>query len=190
MPGPLRHRGPHGGECCAGEQSGHYLEVGVRPQPSGDDPGHGGLPLRLELEAAGTDGRHRGDDPESTQHLRPLALVVGRHGDERRSQRSPWRLVGGTLLQFRYQPAQAGGVVGEDHVLLGGEVVEEGPRSDVGGGGDLVDRGAVEPSLLEEVEGGALDGAPGARLLALAQGGVAGHGLRVSRIAACHAYLR
>ncbi len=60
-------------------------------------------------------------------------------------------------------------LVGEDEVLLGGEVPEEGGRGDLGGGRDLVDRGVLVALLGDQPVGLAPDGLAGLQLLPLAQ---------------------
>ncbi len=61
------------------------------------------------------------------------------------------------------------GVVGEDYVFLGLEVVEEGPRRDVRGGGDVADRGLFEAVNLEKTQRRAFDTAAGVELLTRAE---------------------
>ena len=63
----------------------------------------------------------------------------------------------GSTLELGDDPVETVGVVGQDEVVLGGEVREEGPGRDVGGGGDLLDRGRVVPLSYEQVDGDILD---------------------------------
>ena len=67
------------------------------------------------------------------------------------------RLVGRTGGHGLPQPGQLDEVVGEEDVLLGGEVPEERPAGHVGFGGDIVDRHRVEAPLAEQPEGGGLE---------------------------------
>jgi hypothetical protein len=49
-------------------------------------------------------------------------------------------------------------VLGEEQLLLVGEVAEEGPPGDLGRGRDLVDGRPLEPALGEQLEAGGHDG--------------------------------
>jgi hypothetical protein len=60
-------------------------------------------------------------------------------------------------------------VVGHQHEFLGREIAEEGAGRDLGGVGDLFDRGIGVALLVEELERNPLNGFPGLDLLALAQ---------------------
>ena len=95
-----------------------------------------------------------------------VGLQVGQQAGEPRAQRVERRLV-------RRAVAQSGGEglgglveVGEQHVLLGGEVGEERAGRDVGGLGDVGHGRRLEPAFGEQPERGVLDRS--ARLLLLA----------------------
>ena len=67
------------------------------------------------------------------------------------------RLVARTGGHRLPQPGQLHEVVGEEDVLLGGEVAEERPAGHVGLGSDIVDCHGVEAPLAEQPEGGGLE---------------------------------
>jgi hypothetical protein len=73
----------------------------------------------------------------------------------------------GPSSQLRPQLVKVGGRGAEDCGLLRREVVEEGPGADPGAPRDLVRGHVVETGLLDEVECGTVDGAPGLALLAV-----------------------
>jgi hypothetical protein len=103
----------------------------------------------------------------------PLRLgLEGRVGEDVAggpAQRVQERLVRRPLGQGVLQAVDAVFDVGEEDVLLGGEVGEEGARRHVGGLGDVGHGGGLEPAFGEQPQGG-LDQRPaGSGLLALAQ---------------------
>jgi hypothetical protein len=99
-------------------------------------------------------------------------LVHQLAGDQRGAdlpQRHEQGLVGRARREQRPELLlHVGGAV-EQRLVLGREVAEEGPGRDLGGGRDVVHRGAVEAACLEQVEGDGGQQAPGAFLLARAQ---------------------
>src|SRR5207244_6357 len=105
----------------------------------------------------------------------------GRHGDQTPggagnrpggvAQRREGGVVGRAGGHGLPEAGQLHEVVGEEDVLLGGEVAEERPAGHVGLGGDIVDRHRVEAPLSEQPEGGRLEFGGGQPLSAFPQTG-------------------
>ena len=70
---------------------------------------------------------------------------VVRKGEDCRLHRNEHGLVGGTSGQRGSEPVQAGVIVGEQQLVLGGEMPVEGPQRHPGVRGDLLGRGALHP---------------------------------------------
>jgi hypothetical protein len=77
--------------------------------------------------------------------------------------------VGRMLLDCLKRCLQACVAIGEQEVLLAGEVPEECSRADVGGGGDVGDRCFVVSVTFEQLDCGVDEGLVGAGALALSQ---------------------
>jgi hypothetical protein len=159
----------HRGGPDAGQQ--HRVEVGV-------DLGAGALgeggredPLGLaERRGQPADQRRvRLDDREAQRPEVGLRGHLDRLGVGHRAQRLDRGLrrraradrLGLALGQAR--------VEAEDGVVLGGEVVEERARGDVGPRGDVVHRHPVQPALGHEPQRRLVEREPGSQLLALPQ---------------------
>ena len=81
-----------------------------------------------------------------------FGLVVSADTQERPAQTVPGAFVGRPVLERSNDPIQPDSVISENDILFRGEVVEEGPRRDIGGRSDIVDRCPVEAAAFEEVE--------------------------------------
>ncbi|MCZ7528573.1 MAG: hypothetical protein M5U14_20680 [Acidimicrobiia bacterium] len=167
-------RAEHDGD----QQAGGRVLLRVRAEPLGQgvgqrrlDPGHRGEVAREQLGVladqlaaelpaaeglvgigdAGQDGVQRVD---RALLGRPAAELVGHLGEDPR-------------------------VEAHHGLLLAGEVVEERPRRDARGRGDLVDRHPVEAAGTDELARGVDDGAMRLELLALPE---AGHDLQITQV--------
>ena len=81
----------------------------------------------------------------------------------------------GALTELLDYPFETARVVGEQNVLFGGVIVEEGPRRDLCCSRDFFDGRLLEPIAPEQVEGRCLDPATGLKLLTFSQAGLITH---------------
>ena len=175
--GPERHARPEHAGRHRGQQArvGIPLEVGA--EPLRDRLGQGPLDRGHLRAVGGVQVRVGAGRPHPAEPLHRIAaelreLVCHRpglgghdraeHGHHRLARRLVHDGVAGRLGQLRVGPEQRG--------FLGREVVEEGPRRDVGRLRDLFHGDVREAALGDQAERDAAELAPGRQLLALAQG--------------------
>ena len=146
----------------------HRVGDRLRQQPAGGLAGTLGHeirdhlpPLRVAQGGVGLQHRHAQDQP----HPAPVpALVLRGHlvevddGQPDGVHQRPLRRAGG---QPAPHPVQFVLEVPPRDVVLGREVAEEGPAADAGRDGDVVDRGALEPLPVEQLERDVLQLGPG-----------------------------
>src|SRR5690606_38927816 len=166
---PELHRGAAGGAGGTGQQQRPRVGERVDAHALGEHLGH-----RVVGERRGTRDRHEQVRVVAGHAgAQPPELGVGggagRAGQvhlAQRLQRGLGRRPGTDRLEVLRQRVR---VERAECVLLGGEVVEERARRDVGGGRDLVDRDVVHAPLGHQPQRGVLQRAAGGALLALAQ---------------------
>ena len=130
---------------------------------------HRGLPAVLVLGLVGLELRRALHHLRAGHQLGAVVQIVRRQRPHRRMQGDDRRLLRGPLGEDAEEGAAAIVGVGEEHVLLGGEVAEERARRHLAGLRDLLDRGAVEALAGEQHHGRVLQGLAGAGLLAFSQ---------------------
>ena len=146
----------HDGEGRRGQQSRGWV-VWLASETAREVLGEGLLPRGLEVQVPGEHGRVAGHDREPPSEPIRLVLVVGGDGRERFPERNPRRLVGWSGIELFEDPMEPVCVVGQDEVVLGGEVREERAWCDPSGRGDLFDRGPVVAIAFEQFEGDILE---------------------------------
>ena len=161
-------------KAVAAHDAGPEVDRGVDPQPLGHHLLHGVLPGLLVDEAAGLQRRRLPHDPAPEDHHLLAVLEVAGERQERIAQGGEDGLVGWPGGHRLPEPGQLHEMVGEEDVLLGGEVTEERPAGHVGVGGDIVHRHRVEAPLAEQAERGGFEFGGGQLLAALPQTGTGG----------------
>jgi hypothetical protein len=149
--GPGRAGGPSARRRPGSRPGRPWGPAGPPPRSSpGHQPGRDGLlPAQGLGHPAGLEGRGGGDQPLAGQPPFRVGHAVGGQG----VGRPPGQLQDGPAVRGAVQGVldhlEEPLVLGEEQLLLVGEVAEEGPAGDVGRGRDLVDGGALESALLE-----------------------------------------
>ena len=169
---PRLDRGTQSGDrggCDEPQLEGRVAAVEARSGPGLEGLEDRFLPALLTLDLVRAQRRGLRHDPRLLEHARPVVLQAGEVLDQALADRAQRRLAGGAAEQpGDEQLALLVGVAQEQRLLVG-EVAEEGARGHVARLDDLLDRGAVEALLGEEVEGRLLQGFAGLELLPLAQ---------------------
>jgi hypothetical protein len=135
-------------------------------QPVGDL----GLRVELTLQTVSAHGRHRAHESQAQCRHRTHQVIAGITELAECTQQDLGRpLAGPALVDGRQGGLNASVGVGEQHLLLAGEIGEERAGADVGRRGDVCDRRAVITPPLEQLGGGVDQCLPGAGALALTQ---------------------
>ncbi len=123
---PAALRDSHRAQRDSGKDPRPRVEVPLDTETAGESGGDPVLPLRLDLEASGADGRRRDHEIHALEDPFALTLVVLGDLQECAPDRHRGHLLDKARRQHLREPRQPRLEVPEDHVLLGGEVVEEG----------------------------------------------------------------
>ncbi len=130
------------------------------------------LPALLTLDLVRAQPRALGHDPRLQKHAGAVVLETGEVLDQALADRAQRGLACGPLQQAGHEELALLVGVAEEQRFLGGEVAEEGAGGDVARLHDLLDGGAVEALLREQLERGLLQCLTGLELLALPQADV------------------
>src|SRR5258708_15479601 len=172
--GPERHGGPEAAHAHARQHRRIWIAVGVGAEPCSQGASEAGLDeghvrgLRRPQLGIGVSGLHL-PGPASRvaaklgKLLREHASLIGQDHAQHVQRTAARQVTDQASTQFLC-PAR---VRSEQHRFLGREIVEEGPRRDVRGRSDVLDRDVRQAPLGDEVESDPPDTATSSQLLPL-----------------------